>query len=172
MKKFKYGFNTILTIVFLICPQITLASPLKIINNPPQSDRLNVDCKLSEKKESIYLAQKQSETGCWKLIHSVGGIVHESILVLRGDRGKMLTTYFNPNTRRTEQVEQTMKVTNSSRGILIIGSNPVYYNTNRRHTGYNADNFLLQVTPSGETRIATCDRAGRCSDVDVEGCPL
>ncbi len=172
MKKFNYGFNTIVTIVFLIYPQITLANPLKIINNTPQSDSLNVDCKLSEKKESIYLAQKQSETGCWKLIHSVGGIVHESILVLRGDRGKMLTTYFSRRLGRTEQVEQTMKVTNSPRGILIIGSNPVYYNTDTRHPTYSPDNFLLQVTPSGETRIGTCDRAGQCSDVDVESCPL
>ena len=172
MKKFNYGFNTILTIVFLIYPQITLASPLKIIKNSPQSHSLNVDCKLSEQKESIYLAQKQSETGCWKLIYSVAGIVYESILVLRGDRGKMLTTFFSRNTERIEQVEQTMKVTNSARGILILGSNPVYYNTNTRHPTYSPDNFLLQVMPSGETRIGTCDRAGQCSDVDVEDCPL
>ncbi|CCQ58360.1 hypothetical protein CWATWH0402_1691 [Crocosphaera watsonii WH 0402] len=84
----------------------------------------------------------------------------------------MLTTYFNPNINRTDYVEQTMRLENSSRGILILGYNPVYPNTNRRHPTYFADNFLLQRRPSGQVVIGTCDDAGRCSPVDVEDCPL
>ncbi|MGK7882969.1 MAG: hypothetical protein AB4060_23150 [Crocosphaera sp.] len=84
----------------------------------------------------------------------------------------MVTTYFDRDINRTQRVEQTMRLTNSARGILIIGSNPVDYNTKKRHPTYSPDNFLLQVRPSGQTIMTTCDLAGRCSDVDVEDCPL
>ena len=172
MKNLKHGLKAIVTIVFFIYPQITLANPLNLLNNISKLDTLNMDCNLSKKKQPIYLTQRRGKTGCWKLIYSVDGIVYESVLILKGDRGKMLTTYFNPNIGRTDYVEQTMKVTNSPRGILILGSNPVYPNSNRRHPSYNPDSFLLQIRTSGEVVIATCDTASQCSFVDVEDCPL
>ncbi|MGK7882968.1 MAG: hypothetical protein AB4060_23145 [Crocosphaera sp.] len=68
MKNLKYGLKTLLTVVFLISPQIALANPLDIPNSFQQSESLTTNCKLSEKKEPIELAQRSSDIGCWKLI--------------------------------------------------------------------------------------------------------
>ena len=167
----RYGLQSV-AIISLFCPQIALANNQDFTSPISNLNISETSCKLSEKKQPIHLTQRRGETGCWTLIHSVGGIVHESVLVINGSQGKMLTTYFNPNINRTDYVEQTMRLENSSRGILILGYNPVYPNTNRRHPTYFADNFLLQRRPSGQVVIATCDDAGRCSPVDVEDCPL
>ncbi|MGK7884493.1 MAG: hypothetical protein AB4057_07685 [Crocosphaera sp.] len=171
-KKFvKYGLQSV-AIITLFCPQIALANTSNLTN---PIDNLNISetsCKLLENKKPIHLAQRRGTTGCWKLIYSVGGIVHESFLVINGSGGKMLTTYFNTNTQRTDYVEQTMRLKNSPRGILILGYNPVYPNTSRRHPTYAADNFLLQVGTDGKVAIAMMDDAGYSSLVDVEDCPL
>jgi len=108
---------------------------------------------------------------CWKLTFSSSGVMYENILQMNGYRGRMLTTYYDQNVGRTAFVEQTMKLTSSAKGMLILGYSPVYAGTTRRHPTYSADNFLFQVRPSGEYLFATCDDGGRCSPVDVESCP-
>jgi hypothetical protein len=106
--------------------------------------------------------------GAWKLTYSVDGIVYESVLSMNGYSGRMRTRYFDPNINRTQVVDQTMSLRSSSRGLVLLGYNPVYAGTNTPHPTYNADNFLFQISPDGSLGVATCDDAGQCSDVDIE----
>jgi hypothetical protein len=103
----------------------------------------------------------------WRLIHSFDGVVYESTLVMKGYSGVMRTRFFSPNTRRTEVVRQNMVLKSTPRGLMLIGSNPVYDGTSRRHPTYVEDNFMLSITPDGLV-VLTCDRLMRCSDVDLE----
>jgi hypothetical protein len=104
----------------------------------------------------------------WKLTHSFNGFVHESTVVMNGGSGVMRTKYFNPLTKKTEIVKQNMVLKSMSRGLMLIGSNPVYDGTSKRHPTYIEDNFVLSVQPDGSFIILTCDRLNRCSDVDFE----
>ena len=87
---------------------------------------------------------------------------------MNGYSGKMRTRYFDSNVRKTQTVDQTMSLRSSSRGLILVGYNPVYAGTNTRNPTYSADNFLFQVSSDGSLNAATCDDAGQCSDVDVE----
>lgn len=109
--------------------------------------------------------------GCWQLTYSVSGIVYESLLKMDGYDGVMLTAYFDPSIKDTNYVQQTMRLRSSARGLLILGHNPVYPGTSRRHPTYNADNFLFQVRPNGDYLFVTCDDAEQCSPVEVGTCP-
>jgi hypothetical protein len=106
--------------------------------------------------------------GTWKLQFSVGGILHESILIMEGDSGAMRTRYYNSATGRAESVDQAMKLQSSSQGLVLLGFNPVYAGTTTRHRTYSPDNFLFQIRPNGALVSFTCDRGGRCSPVDME----
>lgn len=119
-----------------------------------------VIAQLTEASSPIY--------GIWKLKFSVNGIVHESVVAMNGYSGAMRTKYFNPNLRRTQVVDQTIRLKSSSQGLILVGYNPVYAGTTRRHPTYNADNFLISVQPDGSRTIYTCDTARQCSAVDME----
>ena len=176
MKKPKYTLQIIILILLLIYPKITLANPSSFIKSSSELKFLKPTCKLSEKKQPNYFAQRRDNrdniVSCWKFTYSVDGILHETVLWLNGRQGKALTTFFNPKIQRTDYVEQTITVTNSSHGVLIVGSNPVYPNTNRKHPSYSPDIILLQIRPNGETVVVNCDENGRCSAIDFEDCPL
>jgi hypothetical protein len=124
----------------------------------------------SKKISPTDIAQASPLYGCWQLTFSVSGIVHESVLVMNGYSGNMRTQYFNPGTRSSDAVDQTMKLSSSAQGVLILGHKPVYAGTRRRHPTYSADNFLFQVRPNGTLIAVTCDRKKRCSPVDVMAC--
>lgn len=105
--------------------------------------------------------------GTWKLTYSVDGIVYESVLRMEGYVGAMRTIYFHPQHRRTIAIDQVMRLKSSSRGLILLGYNPVYAGT-RTRAAYNADNFLFQVRPNGTLLVFTCDNALQCSNVDLE----
>jgi hypothetical protein len=102
----------------------------------------------------------------WKLTHSFDGIVYESILVMNGRSGVMRTKYFNPQTKKTAVVRQSMRLDTVPQGLLLYGSNPVDDKTNKP-ANYFADNFLISIRPDGPV-ILQCDDQGACSNVDVE----
>ncbi|MEH2152385.1 hypothetical protein [Nostoc sp.] len=106
--------------------------------------------------------------GTWKLRHSVGGIAHESILKMNGYSGTMRTRYYNTELRKTEAVDQTMRLTAHPRGLLILGYNPVYAGTSIKHPTYLPDNFFFSITPIGEKIFLNCDDGNQCSPVDAE----
>ncbi len=106
--------------------------------------------------------------GAWKLSYSISGIIYESVLVMDGYKGAMRTQYFNAEAGKTDVVDQTMQLKSSASGLILLGSNPVYVGTKRRHRTYSPDNFLFQVQPSGTAVVWTCDDARRCSPVNLE----
>ncbi|BAZ39804.1 RDD domain-containing protein [Calothrix sp. NIES-4101] len=105
--------------------------------------------------------------GTWKLNYSIDGILYESFLIMNGYTGGMGTTYFDPNIRKTRVISQYMELGSSSQGLILIGSNPIDYYTNRP-ANYNPDNFLMSIQPNGSLIVVTCDRASRCSNVDIQ----
>ncbi|AFY70098.1 hypothetical protein Pse7367_1822 [Thalassoporum mexicanum PCC 7367] len=136
------------------------ASPLHEVDSRPSS---------SESPQNL-IAQTNPVYGCWDLEFSSFGVIYNSRLVMNGQSGIMRTIYFDVDDQRTQRVDQTMRLRNSSKGLLILGYNPVYAGTNRRYPGYSADNFLFQVRPNGKYLFGTCDDSGVCSPVEVASC--
>ena len=106
--------------------------------------------------------------GSWKLTYSVDGIVYQSVLVMNGYSGAMRTRYFDPNFKKPQVVDQTIRLKSSSKGLVLLGYNPVYAGTSRKHPTYSADNFRFSLQPDGSVVIVNCDDAQQCSAVDVE----
>lgn len=128
-------------------------------NSNPQSSSFTL-AQLTEASSPIY--------GTWKLQYSVNGIIHESILNMRGYSGSMRTRYFDLQPRKSVAVDQTMTLKSSANGLVLLGSNPVYAGTRTRHPNYSADNFLFQLRPDGTLVVFTCDYNLQCSSVDIE----
>ncbi|MGB3655483.1 MAG: hypothetical protein WBA41_30330 [Rivularia sp. (in: cyanobacteria)] len=116
---------------------------------------------------SFKIAQSNPIYGQWKLRFSNAGVIYESVLRMNGYSGIMLTRYYDVNYRRSVIVQQTMKLSSSAKGLVILGYNPVYAGTKTRHPTYSPDNFLFQINPNGSVRFATCDDARRCSPVEI-----
>lgn len=106
--------------------------------------------------------------GVWKLQYSIHGIVYQSRLTMKGESGTMLTSFFNVGTNQAENVEQTMRLRPSAKGLLLLGYNPVDANTKTQKSDYSPDNFLFQINPDGSKYFWTCDDEQRCSPVEVE----
>ncbi len=105
--------------------------------------------------------------GQWVLQYSVNGTIYQSVLRMKGTSGVMVTQYYDPQCQCTQKVQQTMRLKSSAHGLLILGYNPRYAGTNKRHPTYQADNFLYQITPYGERKFVTCDDGGQCSPVEI-----
>jgi hypothetical protein len=106
--------------------------------------------------------------GSWKLKYSVDGVVYQSVLVMKGYYGLMRTRYFDSSINKKQVVDQEISLKSSAQGLVLLGSNPVYPGTSRRHPTYAADNFLFSVEPDGSLTAYTCDDLRQCSAVDVE----
>lgn len=164
MSKIFKGFGSLTIVATSVIASIAVSQiPLQSTVALTSSKKFN--------RSSQLIAQNNTLYGCWKLTYSVGGVVYESLLRMNGYNGLMVTQYFNTGTRRTEFVQQSMELKDYSKGLLILGYNPVYPGTTRRHPTYSPDNFLFQITPRGGYGAATCDLAGRCSPVEVAQCP-
>jgi hypothetical protein len=118
---------------------------------------------------SIKVAQVNPIYGCWRLTWSPVGIVHESRLRMNGYYGTMVTNYYNQRTRRSESVQQSMRLGSSPRGLVIIGSNPVYVGTSYRAT-YNADSLFFQLRPNGSYSFSVYDTGGITAPVEARAC--
>jgi hypothetical protein len=132
----------------------------------------NAEIDTSKTTQSTNIAQVPNLAtpiyGSWKLTHSIGGIVHESVLKMNGSSGTMTTRFFNAQSGKTEAVEQTMYLKPHPRGILIWGYNPVYSGTSIKHPIYHPDNFFFSIPPDGPAIFLNCDDGKQCSYVDVE----
>ncbi|MEH1884818.1 MAG: hypothetical protein V7L19_15950 [Nostoc sp.] len=106
--------------------------------------------------------------GSWSFRYSVDGVVYQSVLVMKGYSGMMRTRYFDSTINQRQVVDQEISLKSSPQGLVLLGYNPVYPGTSRRHPTYAADNFLFSVEPDGSVIAYTCDDLRRCSAVDVE----
>jgi hypothetical protein len=118
------------------------------------------DCTPVSPSEYIY--------GTYKITWTFQGLSYESALKMEGGSGKMLTTYFNPNTNSPDVVLQTMELRNCSFGLVLAGYNPRNPNTQRPHSTYNADNLLMRREPNGSLLIFNCDDQKNCSPATIK----
>ncbi|MBD2138483.1 hypothetical protein H6F32_12980 [Anabaena sp. FACHB-1237] len=106
--------------------------------------------------------------GSWILTFSADGIVHQGVLVMEGYYGVLRVSYFDPNLGKQAAIDQYMELKSSSKGLILLGYNPVYAGTSVSHPTYIADNFLFSIQPDGSLVVVTCDARERCSSVDIE----
>lgn len=99
--------------------------------------------------------------GSYSLTYSVDGTVYQGVLKMNGYRGKLRVRFFSPDSRRTEVVDQEMRLKSSSQGLILLGYNP-------SSPTYIPDNFIFAVDPDGTLIAHTCDYLKRCSPVDVQ----
>jgi hypothetical protein len=112
----------------------------------------------------------QSDVQCLSLAYNVGGTLHNSTLVMKNSVGLMITEFYSRPLGRNTRVQQTMKAVASPDGLFILGSNPVFPQTNQPYPNYAVDNFLFKTTPSGDVVAVNCDNAKVCVPVRVEVC--
>jgi hypothetical protein len=111
------------------------------------------------------------KTTCLRLTFSNGGIVHAGKLWLNDNgMGRMTVKFFSTDLGRQESVDLTMRSENTPQGILLVGSNPIYSGTRRRHPNYSPDNFLLRIDENGRRTFSTFDLNRNTSAVDVSAC--
>ena len=161
------GFSPLITGIWVIINSFNQAYAFeKNIKHSPNNGKFELPC-----NSSIYLAQSGGLSGCWVLKHSASGTIYESMLRMNGYDGVMVTRFFDSRIGDTIYVKQTMKLENSSNGLVIYGYNPINANTGASLLTYSPDNFLYQIRPNGEQLFGTCDDQGQCSSVQVTGCP-
>ncbi len=118
-------------------------------------------------EESLIDPGKFNIDGDWRLRWSGGGYIHEAILKMQGKSGEMLVRAPDLNNGGQRFVYQTMQLYNSSRGLVLLGSNPVDYKTQNPSQNYAADNFLIAVE-NNKLTITNCDNAGNNSPVSIQ----
>lgn len=118
-------------------------------------------------KESLISPGTSNIDGDWRLEWSGGGYIHEAILKMQGKSGEMLVRSPDLNNGGQRLVYQTMRLYNSSKGLVLLGSNPVDPGTQNRSQDYAADNFLIRVK-NNKLTITNCDDAGNTSPVSIE----
>lgn len=137
--------------------------PVEQVDNYTTSDRpsqYRITQKIYRSNSPLY--------GTWNLTYSINGVVYRSVLIMKGHSGGMGTKYFDSNVGRTRVISQQMRLGSSSRGLILVGFNPTDYHTKRPVRTYSPDNFLFSIQPNGSLVAITCDRAKRCSNVDIE----
>lgn len=111
------------------------------------------------------------KTTCLRLTFSNGAIVHAGKLWLNDNgMGRMTVKFFSTDLGRQESVDLTMRSENTPQGILLVGSNPIYSGTRRRHPNYSPDNFLLRIDENGRRTFSTFDLNRNTSAVEVNPC--
>ena len=136
-------------------------------HNAPTVRSIVGKASLTENRNAIAL----HKTTCVRLTFSNGSIVHAGKLWLNDSgMGRMTVKFYSPDLRRPEAVDQTITSENTPQGILLVGSNPVYSGTRRRHPTYSPDNFLLKVDENGQRSFFTFDLNRNTSSVDVNPC--
>lgn len=151
--------------IFLIILSIQSLYPSKLAQAKHSSESPSLSNTTAQK--TLIISQVNPIRGRWKIRHSNGSIVHESILSMYGFSGKMTTRYFDPRLQQPTVVEQTMQVNPSAVGLLIVGYRPVYSGTNILHPRYSPDTFLFRVDPNGSVVMLTCDTQKICSPIEI-----
>ena len=105
----------------------------------------------------------------WEMWFMGGYTQHHAFMVLDGNGGgKVRVKFFSANTNRTEIVEQTIKLENTTQGIRLACYDAVYANTNYRHLSYATDNFYLIQDDYGNTSIYNADDGSNLTKVTIK----
>jgi hypothetical protein len=112
----------------------------------------------------------QQQPLCLNIAFSNGQIIHRGRLVLgQNGQGMMRVSFRNARSGQDELIDEVMVMRNTPRGLVVLGYNPVFAGTNRRHPTYSADNFIIQ-RQNGQYVFFSVDDAGNQSHTDVSTC--
>lgn len=157
MQKFwHYSTTTAIAFIATMLPAWSLITPIP----PAATTRSSEQSKIALHK-----------TTCTSMTWSNGPIVHAGKLWLNSNgRGRLTVRFYNPDIGRPESIDLTMSTENTPQGILLVGSNPVYSGTRRRHPTYSPDNFLIRVDENGRYTFFAFDLNRNTSGVDATSC--
>lgn len=100
--------------------------------------------------------------GDWDLEWSGSGAIYRARLIMEGTAGEMIVEF--PGDSGPEYVLQAMTLYNSSRGLILQGSDPVDPETEEPVTTYASDSLLVRQSANDFT-ITNCDEVGNTSPV-------
>ncbi len=165
MQKFwHYTTTTLLTFIASSLPVWSLTAPM-----PPAATMRPILVPRGSANEPTKIALHK--TTCTSMNWSNGPIVHAGKLWLNSNgRGRLTVKFYNTNLGRPESIDLTMSTENTPQGILLVGSNPVYSGTRRRHPTYSPDNFLIRIDENGRYTFFAFDLNRNTSGVDVGSC--
>ncbi len=157
MQKFwHYATTTSIAFIATILPVWSLTTPI-----PPAATMRAI--------ETTKIALHK--TTCTSMNWSNGPIVHAGKLWLNSNgRGRLTVKFYNANIGRPESIDLTMSTENTPQGILLVGRDPVYSGTRRRHPTYSPDNFLIRIDENGQYTFFAFDLNRNTSGVDVSSC--
>ena len=123
---------------------------------------------LVKTRECLPPNQAEYVSGNYKLGWTMGGSRYEGLLRMEGRIGKMRIQYFNEATNETETVDQTMVLASCTKGLIILGFNPVLASTTQKHPKYAADNLIFRRETNGTVTIVNYDDRGVAASVEIE----
>lgn len=88
--------------------------------------------------------------GIWKIEHANNaGILHTTILTMKGWGGVSITSYYDSSERRTRNIAQNHLLCMRKDIMVIVGFLPFDSDTGEKVSTYGADNFILSRDRSG-----------------------
>lgn len=95
--------------------------------------------------------------GVWAVQFTVGNVVHQSALVMKGFYGEMITEYVDPATTTTQKIRQKMRLWSVPQGLILKGHDPVDAQTNQKPIiDYYPDQIFIQVAKDGSLSGENC----------------
>ena len=111
----------------------------------------------------------QNLDGEWEIQFVSKNIKHKVSISIKDDSGKTTTQFFDTSVNKSVTIEQDIRLGTSDRGTWILGFNPINAETKEDlQKIYSADNFFLEISPSGEQGGYNCDDRGNKSPMSMQ----
>ncbi len=105
--------------------------------------------------------------GNYKIGWTFATIRHEGLLNMNGRVGKMRIKFFDQASSSTSEVDQMMVLASCTKGLVLIGFNPVVAGTSEKAANYITDNLIFRRETSGEVTLLNCYEEG-CSPIEMQ----
>jgi len=135
-------------------------------NADSSNDEKELD-QLVQSKECIPPNQVEYVYGNYKIGWTTASIRHEGILNMNGRVGKMRIQFFDQAANSTSAVDQIMVLASCTKGLVLLGFNPVVAGTNEKAANYITDNLIFRRETSGEFTLLNCYQGG-CSPIEMQ----
>lgn len=153
-------------------PDTPVSSPTSTSPNTPNTESNDEQLdQLVKTRECRPPNEAEYVFGDYKLGWTFGGERHEGLLQMKGRIGKMRIQYFDEANNKTDTVDQTMVLASCTKGLIMLGFNPVIADTNQTHPTYVADNLIYRREINGDESIENQDDSGVTVPVEIEEAP-
>jgi hypothetical protein len=142
---------------------------------PSSSDSQNADNSNDEKELDRLVKSKGCNPpnqveyvhGNYKIGWTFATIRHEGLLNMNGRVGKMRIKFFDRASSSTSEVDQMMVLASCTKGLVLIGFNPVVAGTSEKAANYITDNLIFRRETGGEVTMLNCYEEG-CSPIEMQ----